>query len=47
MRKRLVKTVIFVAVTVGAAIGAAGAAGAVDGVDLDRSVSSTDGNSWT
>ena len=47
MRKRLMKTVIVVAVAVGTAIGSAGVAGALGGGSLDHSVSSTDGNSWS
>lgn len=45
MRKRLVRAVIFIAVALGIAIGAAGAAGAVGAFDFgDHAV--TNGSAW-
>lgn len=45
MRKRLVRTVVFIAVALGIAVGAAGAAGAVGGFGFgDHAV--TNGSAW-
>jgi hypothetical protein len=43
MRKRLVRAIIFIAVAVGVAVGAAGAAGAIN---LSGAESGGDGISW-
>ena len=47
MRKRLVRVAVFVAVTVGVAVGATNAAGALSSEDgLQRGVVTSDGTHW-
>jgi hypothetical protein len=45
MRKRLIRALIFIAVAIGFAVGAANAAGAMEGLDVG-SFMSTDASSW-
>ena len=44
MRKRLVRALVFIAVALGVAVGAAGAAGAIDSGDFGAR--SVDGSMW-
>ena len=47
MRKRLLRAVIFIAIALGTAVGAANAAGAMEGLRFGGGMVATDGSTWS